>query len=119
MLNIVFPETFKKLMKEQNGGELTYPFFVLSDDSNVKYHIDIDPIHFEDDDVSILSSGELLQEAELPKSMLILWNDFHNWIVMDYRHTKENPPIQFIYEDYSTEKRTWGYIKIADTFDDF
>ncbi len=119
MLNIVFPETFKKLMKEQNGGELTYPFFALPDDSNVKYHIDIDPIHFEDDDVSILSSGELLQEAKLPKSMLVLWTDFHYWIVVDYRPTKENPPIQFIYEDYTTEKTTWAYIKIANTFDDF
>lgn len=40
-------------------------------------------------------------------------------LVMDYRFTKENPPIQYIQEDYSTEKMTWKYIELADTFDDF
>ncbi|MCP3762546.1 SMI1/KNR4 family protein [Domibacillus sp. A3M-37] len=118
MLDITFPETFKRLMKEQNGGELTYPYFMFPDRPE-KYHLDIDPIHFEEDDVSIISSEDLLEEANLPKDLIILWWDFHHWLVMDYRFTKENPPIQYIQEDYSTEKMSWKYIKMADTFDDF
>lgn len=118
LLGITLPETYKQLMKEQNGGELTYPYFTLPN-SKVKYHLDIDPIHFKDDDVSILSSGDSLQEVGLPKSMLVLWTDFHNWLVMDYRRTKENPSIQFICEDYFTGAMIWLYIKLADTFDDF
>lgn len=118
LLGITLPDTYKQLMEEQNGGELTYPYFTLPN-STTKYHLDFDPIHFKDDDVSILSSGDSLQEAGLPKSMLVLWTDFHNWLVMDYRHAKENPSIQFIYEDYSTGEMAWLYIKLADTFDDF
>ncbi|MEM1503751.1 SMI1/KNR4 family protein [Domibacillus sp. 8LH] len=117
-LNIKFPETFKQLMKEQNGGQLTYPYFMLPSRYG-KCKVDIDPIHFEEDDTSIVSSEDLLEEANLPKDLIVLWWDFHNWLVMDYRFTKENPSIQFICEDYSTEEMTWYYIKMANTFDDF
>lgn len=117
-LNIKFPETFKQLMKEQNGGELTYPYFMFPNGQE-KWRLDIDPIHFEEDDVSIISSEDLLEEANLPKDLIILWSDFHNWLVMDYRFTKENPSIQFVCEDYSTGEMTWSYTKMAETFDDF
>ncbi|WP_046173551.1 SMI1/KNR4 family protein [Domibacillus indicus] len=117
-LTIKFPETFKQLMKEQNGGQLTYPYFMFPN-SAVECKLDIDPIHFEEDDTSIVSSEDLLKEANLPKDLIVLWWDFHNWLVMDYRFTKENPSIQFICEDYSTGEMTWYYTKMADTFDDF
>ncbi|MET1032522.1 SMI1/KNR4 family protein [Domibacillus tundrae] len=118
ILDITFPETFKQLMKEQNGGQLMYPYFMFPDRPG-KYELDIEPIHFDQDDVSLISSGELLEEVKLPKDLIVLWWDFHHWLVMDYRFTKENPPIQYIQEDYSTEKMSWIYIKMADTFDDF
>ena len=118
ILGITFPETFKQLMKEQNGGELTYPYFMFPDRPG-KYQLDIDPIHFEQDDASIISSRDYLEEANLPMDLIALWDDFHHWLVMDYRYTKENPPIQYIREDYSNGKMKWKYIKMADTFDDF
>ncbi|MFD1861925.1 SMI1/KNR4 family protein [Planococcus chinensis] len=117
-LDLSFPETFKQLMKDHNGGELTYPYFIMPDRSG-KYQLDIDPIHFEDDDTSIISYGNLLEEAKLPGNLIVLWSDYHHWLVMDYRFTKENPSIQCIQEDYSTEEMSWKYIKMADTFDDF
>lgn len=117
-MEITFPETFRQLMKEHNGGELTYPYFMIPDRSG-KYHLAIDPIHFEEDDVSLVSYSELLEEVKLSKNLIVLWSDFHHWLVMDYRFVKENPSIQVIQEDYSTEEMSWNYIKMADTFDEF
>jgi hypothetical protein len=118
ILGVRLPLSFISLMKEQNGGELTYPYFMLPDREG-KYHLNIDPIHFEEDDVSILSSRELLEDAKIPKEFVVLWTDFHHWLVMDYRNTKVNPTIKYIQEDYSTDEMSWKYIKMADTFNDF
>jgi hypothetical protein len=57
-------------MKEQNGGELCYPYFIVPADSSSylagkrQRFPSIEPIHFEKDDVSILSSKELLEASK-------------------------------------------------------
>ncbi|MDP4086471.1 MAG: SMI1/KNR4 family protein [Bacillota bacterium] len=83
----------------------------------------IEPIYFEKDDVSILSSLELLKEVEgLPKEFIVLWTDFNYWIVLDYRDRKNNSSVVYIAENFSAsshEKKEWEFIKIADSFDGF
>jgi cell wall assembly regulator SMI1 len=65
-LGIKFPQSFIDLMKIQNGGELNFPYFMLSDASTEKQVFpSIEPIHFEKDDISILSSKELLADTTL------------------------------------------------------
>lgn len=131
-LGIKFPSSFVDLMQEQNGGELNYPCFVLST-PNLNYQVDeaqrlpsIEPIHFETDDVSILTSKELIEaskgmrnEDALPEGLVVLWTNFHHWFVFDYQGRKENPLIVYIVENYTDENSAWKYIKVADSFDDF
>jgi len=69
--------------------------------------------------MSILSSKELLEDTNLPKELIVLWSDYHHWLVLDYRNRKDNPPVLYIVENYSTDEISWEFIKIADTFDDF
>lgn len=118
-LGIKFPQPFIDLMKLQNGGELNFPYFLLSDLTEEQKFPSIEPIHFEEDDLSILSSKELLADTNLPMEFIVLWTDCHFWVVFDYRNRKDNPPVLYIFEDYSTKEITWECIKVADSFDDF
>jgi hypothetical protein len=74
--------------------EINFPYFLLSDDDTEKQELpSIEPIHFEVDDLSILSSKELLADTHLPKEFIVLWTDCHFWVVFDYRNRKDNPPV--------------------------
>jgi len=115
ILDVQFPSTFIQLMKEQNGGEVNFPYYTEYKDALPS----IEPIHFEKDDLSILSSKELLEEAELPQGLIVLWTDFHEWLVLDYRKEKEHPTVVNIVENYLSDKEEWEFHKIADSFDDF
>jgi hypothetical protein len=116
-------------MKIQNGGELYYPYFMLpeGDTESIPYGervsiSGIDPIHFENDDISIVFPNELLKEGNLPGGFIVLWTDFHYWLVLDYRNKTHNPSVIYIAENFSASTfntPVWEYIKIAETFDDF
>ncbi|MGG0656157.1 SMI1/KNR4 family protein [Rummeliibacillus pycnus] len=114
ILDVHFPSSFIELMKKQNGGELNYPYFTEYKESLPS----IEPIHFRKDDLGILSSKELLAESDLPKELIVLWTNCHEWIVLDYRKGNENPSVVYIVENYFTEEIEWEFHKIADTFDD-
>ena len=130
ILNIKFPDSFIGLMKKQNGGELNYPHFILpaGDTDSIPYGElvtlpSIEPIHFENDDISILSSKELLREVDIPdERLIVLWTDFHYWVVLDYRQTKDNPSVMLIAENFADSSNgttVWEYIKLAETFGEF
>lgn len=118
-LGIKFPQSFIDLMKIQNGGELNFPYFLLPDLPEKQKIPSIEPIHFKEDDLSILSSRELLADTNLPMEFIVLWTDCHFWVVFDYRNRKDNPPVLYVFENYSTKEITWECIKVADSFDDF
>ncbi|MFB9758626.1 SMI1/KNR4 family protein [Ectobacillus funiculus] len=122
-LGVKFPKSFIDLMKIQNGGELNFPYFLIAELGTEKQELpSIEPIHFEENDLSILSSKELLEDTSLPKEFIVLWTDCHFWVVFDYRNRKDNPPVIYISENFlaSTYNTTeWEYFKIADSFDDF
>ncbi|MFD6441859.1 SMI1/KNR4 family protein [Peribacillus sp. NPDC060186] len=126
ILDVILPQSFIDLMKIQNGGELNFPYFMLpeGDTESIPYGErqrlpSIEPIHFEDDDVSILSSIELLKEVNLLQEFIVLWNDFHYWLVLDYRNGSHHPSVLYIAENFSTSDTQWEYIKLADNFDEF
>ncbi|MBY0061406.1 MULTISPECIES: SMI1/KNR4 family protein [Priestia] len=129
ILGVKLPSSLLDLMKIRNGGGLNYPYFILPDGDaeSIPYggraNINsIDPIHFENDDISILSSKDLLREVKLTGEFVVLWTDFHYWVVLDYRNRSQNPSVMYIAENYSASKydtTEWEYIKIADNFDDF
>jgi len=134
ILGVQLPKLYIQLLHQQNGGELTYPYFELEfkdideEPFTIRHHIGyIEGICFEKDDISIMSSKEMLEEeflerkgiSVLSNEFVVLWSDYHHWLVLDYRITKENPPVLFIFEDYSGKEITWNSRKIGDTFDDF
>ncbi|WP_226701691.1 SMI1/KNR4 family protein [Priestia aryabhattai] len=129
ILGVKLPSSLLDLLKIRNGGGLNYPYFMLpdGDTESIPYggraNIDsIDPIHFENDDISILSSKELLKEVKLTGEFVVLWTDFHYWVLLDYRNRSQDPTVIYIAENFSAstnDTTEWEYIKIADTFDDF
>lgn len=129
ILGVKLPSSLLDLLKIRNGGGLNYPYFMLpdGDTESIPYGqrariSDIDPIHFEKEDISILSSKELLEEVKLTGEFVVLWTDFHYWVVLDYRNRSQDPTVMYIAENFSAsthDTTEWEYIKIADTFDDF
>ncbi|MDY0944257.1 SMI1/KNR4 family protein [Priestia megaterium] len=129
ILDVKLPSSLVDLMKIKNGGGLNYPYFILpdGDTESIPYGerariSEIDPIHFENDDMSILSSEELLKEVKLTGKFVVLWTDFHYWVVLDYRSRSQDPAVIYIAENFSAstyDTTEWEYIKIADTFDGF
>ena len=131
ILNIKFPSSFIELMSIQNGGELNYNNFILpnGDAESIPYgeqvrFPSIEPIHFEKDDISILSSLELLEELEgnSKESFIVLWTDYHYWVVLDYQDRINNPSVVYIAENFAAstyDKTAWEFIKVAESFDDF
>ena len=56
----------------------------------------IEPIHFESNDTGILSSKELITASNeeqssngLSDKLIMLWTDFHHWLVFDYKNDIE------------------------------
>ncbi|MGO4887301.1 SMI1/KNR4 family protein [Anaerobacillus sp. MEB173] len=119
ILNVQFPISYIELLKQQNGGEPNYPNFFIST-GHKKDITDIEGIILDPDDgSSFLYTKGVLKEVGLPQELFVLWNDYHNWLVLDYRKTKKNPPVFYIMEDYSAEEKSWDYFEVAPSFDNF
>ncbi|WP_409294085.1 SMI1/KNR4 family protein [Peribacillus sp. SCS-26] len=130
LLSVKLPPSLIRLLKIQNGGELEYPYFQLPviDEDGSRFERQerfpsIDPIHFRKDDLSLLSSQELLAGSGLAdERLIVLWTDFHFWVVLDYREHSADPAVLYIAEDFeaSTYDRTeWEYSRLAGSFDEF
>jgi len=130
VLGIRFPNSFNDLMKKRNGGELYYPYFTVqasrvNSRSGEVFHLpSIEPIHFEVEDTGILSSKELITSTNderggtaLSDKLIVLWTDFHHWLVFDYKNQKENPSVLLIVENYDSPKAAWEIIELAESFD--
>lgn len=123
ILQVKLPDAYKDLIKERNGGEVNYPYIAIKSgeyDYEQRFP-SLEGICLEDDDISIITSERELTDPEvnIHDKFIVLWSDCHNWIVLDYRNTKENPPVLYITEDYSQEEISWTYIPIAASFEDF
>ncbi|MGD6818014.1 SMI1/KNR4 family protein [Metabacillus sp. 113a] len=117
LLKVKLPRELIQLMEIRNGGSLAYPNFVLPDKGEKDSLPGIYPIHMMNDDLSMLSLREAFHEAALPEGMVPLWSDYHNWIVLDYRHTKKDPPVLKVTENYTDH--SWIYTEIAPAFNKF
>lgn len=60
-----------------------------------------------------MNSSQLSDELELPEGLVIISGEEDTWIAMDYRKTKEHPPIHYFDLEMGVD------FKLADTFDDF
>ncbi|WP_409292692.1 hypothetical protein [Peribacillus sp. SCS-37] len=73
--------------------------------------------------MSLMSSQELLAERGLADNRLIvLWTDFHYWVVLDYLEQHADPAVLFIGVNFSAstyDRTAWEYIRQTDSFDEF
>lgn len=96
ILGHTLPDAYLDLVKEQNGGRLHLNVFRNE--------------HVEDGFVAmewlygictkasegILQTGYLIKEWDLPNHIVILYNNGHQFIFLDYRESKDTPTVSFV-----------------------
>ncbi|MBA8917439.1 MULTISPECIES: SMI1/KNR4 family protein [Bacillus] len=113
-LGITLPDTYKKLILEQNGGYTIHNAFPTTHSNSwAEDHIQFNHLLGIAEDEGIMDSAYLIKEWELPEGLVLINGDGHTWVTMDYRKTKENPAIHYF--DVEMEED----FKLADSFDEF
>jgi len=108
-LGIKLPETYIKLMKIHNGGELAYNALKISGEEVI-----IDELEGIALNEGIGNSNYLVQEWELDKGFVVFAGDGNYWLVFDYRnYTGNDPAVFYIEEDGGKPK------KVAKNFEGF
>ncbi|GLF85310.1 hypothetical protein R51_03550 [Bacillus safensis] len=112
-LGVTLPHTYKKLILEQNGGYIVHNAFPTTHPNSwSEDHIQFTHLRGIAEDDGIMESEYLIEEWDLPKGLILINGDGHTWVAMDYRNTKENPPIHYF--DVEMEED----FKLADSFDE-
>ncbi|MED5223230.1 SMI1/KNR4 family protein [Bacillus safensis] len=112
-LGVTLPDTYKKLLLEQNGGYIVHNAFPTTHSNSwAEDHIQFTHLRGIAEDDGIMESEYLIEEWDLPKGLILINGDGHTWVAMDYRKTKENPPIHYF--DLEMEED----FKLADSFDE-
>ncbi|MBW4850964.1 MAG: SMI1/KNR4 family protein [Bacillaceae bacterium] len=113
-LGVTLPDTYKKLILEQNGGYTVHNAFPTTHSNSwAEDHIQFNHLLGIAVDEGIMDSAYLIKEWELPEGLVLINGDGHTWVAMDYRKTKENPTIHYF--DVEMEED----FKLADSFDEF
>lgn len=113
-LGIILPELYISILQEQNGGYIKFDSHPSNTPNSwADDHVNVDHILGIGNENSILDSPYLIEEWDLPKNVVLISGDGHSWIALDYRKTKENPPVIFI--DVDDKK----IIELASNFDSF
>lgn len=113
-LGVTLPDTYKKLILEQNGGYTIHNAFPTTHSNSwAEDHIQFNHLLGIAEGEGIMESAYLIKEWELPKGLVLINGDGHTWVAMDYRKTKENPAIHYF--DVEMEED----FKLADSFDEF
>lgn len=113
-LGVTLPDTYKKLILEQNGGYTIHNAFPTTHSNSwAEDHIQFNHLLGIAEDEGIMDSAYLIKEWELPEGLVLINGDGHTWVAMDYRKTKENPTIHYF--DVEMEED----FKLADSFDKF
>lgn len=102
-LGVKLPNSYIELCRIQNGGYITYDAFPTSVPTGwADDHISVDHIRGIEE-YGILSNDYYIEEWELPKNILLICGDGHTWTAMDYRQTKEEPPVIYIDLEWGEE----------------
>ncbi|MCY7433233.1 MULTISPECIES: SMI1/KNR4 family protein [Bacillus] len=113
-LGVTLPDTYKKLILEQNGGYTIHNAFPTTHSNSwAEDHIQFNHLLGIAEDEGIMDSAYLIKEWELPEGLVLINGDGHTWVAMDYRKTKKNPAIHYF--DVEMEED----FKLADSFDEF
>ncbi|EDW21735.1 SMI1/KNR4 family protein [Bacillus pumilus] len=112
-LGVILPDTYKKLILEQNGGYTLHNAFPTDQPNGwAEDHVSFDHLRGIAKDEGIMDSDYLIEEWELPEGLVLICGDGHTWIALDYRETKEHPPVHYFDLEDETD------FKLADSFDE-
>ncbi|MFL0450842.1 SMI1/KNR4 family protein [Bacillus altitudinis] len=112
-LGVILPDTYKKLILEQNGGYTLHNAFPTDQPNGwAEDHVSFDHLRGIAKGEGIMDSDYLIEEWELPEGLVLICGDGHTWIALDYRKTKEHPPVHYFDLEYETD------FKLADSFDE-
>lgn len=96
-LGVKLPESYLQLLREQNGGAIRFNAHPASEPNAwSEDHVQIDYFMGIGEGGGILDNAYLIEEWDMPKGLVLLSGDGHSWIALDYRETKEKPPIIYI-----------------------
>ena len=109
----MLPDTYKKLILEQNGGYTLHNAFPTNQPNGwAEDHVQFNHLRGIAKGEGIMDSDYLIEEWELPEGLVLICGDGHTWIALDYRETKEHPPVHYFDLEYETD------FKLADSFDE-
>ncbi|MFW0810224.1 SMI1/KNR4 family protein [Bacillus pumilus] len=112
-LGVILPDTYKKLILEQNGGYTLHNAFPTDQPNGwAEDHVSFDHLRGIAKNEGIMDSDYLIEEWELPEGLVLICGDGHTWIALDYRETKEHPTVHYFDLEYETD------FKLADSFDE-
>nr|MDH3176097.1 SMI1/KNR4 family protein [Bacillus pumilus] len=112
-LGVILPDTYKKLILEQNGGYTLHNAFPTDRPNGwAEDHVSFDHLRGIAKNEGIMDSDYLIEEWELPEGLVLICGDGHTWIALDYRETKEHPTVHYFDLEYETD------FKLADSFDE-
>ncbi|WP_282060791.1 SMI1/KNR4 family protein [Bacillus pumilus] len=112
-LGVMLPDTYKKLILEQNGGYTLHNAFPTDQPNGwADDHVSFDHLRGIAKNEGIMDSDYLIEEWELPEGLVLICGDGHTWIALDYRETEEHPPVHYFDLEYETD------FKLADSFDE-
>ncbi|KML12506.1 SMI1 / KNR4 family protein [Bacillus safensis] len=113
-LGVTLPATYKKLILDWNGGfTVRNAFPTEKPNSWADDHVQFDHLRGIAKGNGIMTSPKLSDELELPQGLIFISGEEDTWIAMDYRETKEHPPIHYFDLEMGVD------FKLADTFEDF
>ncbi|APT49202.1 SMI1 / KNR4 family protein [Bacillus safensis] len=113
-LGVALPDTYKKLILDYNGGFTVRNAFPTDrPNSWADDHVQFDHLRGIAKGDGIMTSPQLSVELELPTGLIFISGEEDTWIAMDYRETKEHPPIPYFDLEMGVD------FKLADTFEDF
>ncbi|QII49323.1 SMI1/KNR4 family protein [Bacillus paralicheniformis] len=108
-LGVRLPEEYKALILEQNGGYINFNAFPSERPTSwAKDHVQFDYLLGIGKKEGILESKAFIKEWGLPDNLVLIHGDGHTWIALDYRETKENPPVHYFDSELEEDFRLAG-----------
>lgn len=96
-LRVKLPKSYIHLLQEQNGGYIIYDSYPSDVPTSwADDHINIEFLFGIGEENGILESDYFIREWNLPNNIVLLSGSGHSWVALDYRHTKEEPPVIYI-----------------------
>lgn len=114
LLNVKLPDSYIKVLREQNGGSLLFNAHHIPASACIENGaIQIDHLLGIGKDRGILETPYLLKEWDMPEGLVLLSGDGHSWVTLDYRDRKEQPPVVYV------DNEAKLIVNLASSFTDF